>query len=88
MPNTGKVIFAWNEKNRIIAISSYYCKHLMYNKDHIIDMYVLTTGLVMPFDTKRLPAVTLIISVLIIYKIREVNVKRYKSEKVLLVANL
>ena len=61
MPNTAKVIYAWDKKILSFSKNPKFCKQEIYKNDHIIDIHVntevLTTGLVIPSGTKRPPAV-------------------------------
>ena len=61
VPNTAKVIFAWDKKILSFSKSSKFFIRKIYKNDHIIDIHVntevLTTGLVIPSGTKRPPAV-------------------------------
>ena len=62
VPNTAKVIFAWDKKILSFSKNSKFCKQKIYKNDHIIDIHanteVLTTALVISSGTKRPPAVT------------------------------
>ena len=61
VPNTAKVIYAWDKKILSFSKISKFGKLEIYKNDHIIDINfntgVLTTGLVIPSGTKRPPAV-------------------------------
>ena len=61
MPNTAKIVYAWDKNILIFSKNSKFCKQEIYKNDHIIDMHVntemLTTGLVIPLGKKRPPAV-------------------------------
>ena len=52
VPNTAKVIYAWNKKILSFSKNSKFCKQEIYKNDHIIDNHanteMLTTGLVIP----------------------------------------
>ena len=57
VPNTAKVIYAWDKKILSFSKNSKFFKQKIYKNDHIIDIHVntkvLTTGLVIPSGTKR-----------------------------------
>ena len=42
VPNTAKVIYAWDKNILSISKNSYFCKQEIYKNDHIIDIYVNT----------------------------------------------
>ena len=45
MPNTAKVIYAWDKKILTFSKNSKFCKQKIYKNDHIIDIHVITEGM-------------------------------------------